>query len=402
MQDNFKEVAINYKNPKWEQAISRKEKLYERGNDLRTEFERDYTRIIHSNGYRRLKHKTQVFFSPSNDHICTRIEHVNHVESISYTIGRNLGLNLELIKSIAVAHDLGHSPFGHKGEKILSEISKEKIGENFWHERNGLHFVDEVELLEDDKGNKRNLDLTYAVRDGIISHCGEVDENSIKPRETAIDLSTYTKPNQYSPYTWEACVVKIADKISYIGRDIEDAIKLKVLTKEDIKQLDELLKIKETMPINNTNIINELVTDLCKSSSINDGLKFSSDKLEMMNRIKAFNYKKIYLNDRVEASAEYFRIIIYRIYNDLEQCYDGKNTEQKLKQYGENSSKVYIEFLDWIKDYWDLNDRLEGKINNKIIYHMNDEKEYKRAILDYIAGMTDNYAIEAYRSLISF
>lgn len=402
MQGKFQKVAMTENNPKWDEAIKRKEKLYARGNDLRSEFERDYTRIIHSNAYRRLKHKTQVFFSPSNDHICTRIEHVNHVESISYTIGRYLGLNLELIKAIAVGHDLGHSAFGHKGEKVLSEIAKQEIGESFWHEKNGLRFVDEVELLEDDKGYKQNLDLTYAVCDGIISHCGEVDENSVKPRDEAIDLSIYTKPNQYNPYTWEGCVIKIADKISYIGRDIEDAIKMKVLSKVDIKELDELLSIKSDKPINNTNIINELVSDLCYNSTPDKGLQFSKEKLEMIDRIKAFNYKKIYLNDRVEASAEYFSIILHRIYNDLAKCYAGKDTENKLLEYGNRDSAVYLEFLGWIKDYWNLSDPKERKLHNKIIYSMENEIDYKKAVIDYIAGMTDNYAIEAYKSLISF
>ena len=120
----FEKYSATPENPKWEQIISRETPLYKRDNDIRDEFERDYGRIIHCNAYRRLKHKTQVFFSPENDHICTRIEHVTHVESISHTIAKYLGLNTELTKAIAVAHDLGHSPFGHEGEHILSEISK--------------------------------------------------------------------------------------------------------------------------------------------------------------------------------------------------------------------------------------------------------------------------------------
>lgn len=168
--------------------IKREEKLYSRGNDIRSEFERDYTRVIHSNAYRRQKHKTQVFFSPENDHICTRIEHVTYVESISYTIAKYLGLNVELTRAIAIAHDIGHSPFGHQGEKILSEISKRDLGKTFWHEKNGLEFVDKIELLEDKSKNMQNLNLTYAVRDGIISHCGEIDENKLKPRDEYIDL----------------------------------------------------------------------------------------------------------------------------------------------------------------------------------------------------------------------
>lgn len=262
----FKEYSATKNNPKWEYMIKREKELYKRNNDIRSEFERDYTRVIHSNAYRRLKHKTQVFFSPENDHICTRIEHVVHVESISYTIAKELGLNTELTRAIATAHDVGHSPFGHQGETVLSQISRSDIGESFWHEKNGLEFVDKIELLEDNLKNKQNLNLTYAVRDGIISHCGEIDENMLKPREEYIDLKTYSKPNQYEPYTWEACVVKVADKISYLGRDIEDAITLGILD-EHLDELHKLLNHNSNEVINNTVIINNLVYDLCKNSS---------------------------------------------------------------------------------------------------------------------------------------
>ena len=121
MKNSFVSVSANPNNEKWDKIISRVSPLYSRPNDVRSEFERDFNRVIHSNAYRRLKHKTQVFFSPQNDHICTRIEHVNHVESISYTLAHYLGLNEELTRAIAVAHDLGHAPFGHKGEKILKK-----------------------------------------------------------------------------------------------------------------------------------------------------------------------------------------------------------------------------------------------------------------------------------------
>ena len=153
MKNSLINYAANENNTKWENIIKRKQNLYNRNNDIRSEFERDYTRIIHTTAYRRMKHKTQVFFSPENDHICTRIEHIVHVESISHTIAKYLGLNTELTKAIAIAHDIGHSPFGHQGEKILSEISKRDIGENFWHEKNGLEMVEKIELLEDPKGS---------------------------------------------------------------------------------------------------------------------------------------------------------------------------------------------------------------------------------------------------------
>ena len=224
MKNILSDQTADENSTKWQNMIKRQKEIYPRNNDIRTEFERDYTRIIHSTAYRRMKHKTQVFFSPDNDHICTRIEHVVHVESISYTIAKYLGLNTELTRAIATSHDIGHSPFGHQGEKILSEISMRDIGEKFWHEKNGLDIVDKIELLEDPHGNMQNINLTYAVRDGIISHCGEIDQNNLKPRSEYIDLQGYKAPNQYSPYTWEGCVVKIADKISYLGRDIADSI----------------------------------------------------------------------------------------------------------------------------------------------------------------------------------
>ena len=245
----LEKFSANEQNPKWKNMIQREIPLYHRNNDVRSEFERDYTRVVHSTAYRRLKHKTQVFFSPENDHICTRSEHVTHVESISYTIANYLGLNTELTKAIATAHDIGHSPFGHQGEKILSQISQRDIGEKFWHERHGMIMVDKVELLENPSKERCNLDLTYAVRDGIISHCGEIDENMLRPRDEFINLYEYNYPNEYAPYTWEGCVVKISDKISYLGRDIIDAVTLGILDKNN-QEIES-----------NTVIINDLIYD---------------------------------------------------------------------------------------------------------------------------------------------
>ena len=124
MENVFKDYAANIHHPNWETISKREKPLLTNPGDIRSVFDRDYTRITHSNAYKRLKHKTQVFFSPESDHICTRSEHVSHVESISYTIASYLGLNTELTKAISVAHDIGHSPFGHSGEKILSTISQ--------------------------------------------------------------------------------------------------------------------------------------------------------------------------------------------------------------------------------------------------------------------------------------
>ena len=388
----FEKYAANENNPNWDKIISRQSPLYNRNNFMRSEFERDYTRIIHSTAYRRLKHKTQVFFSPENDHICTRIEHVTHVESISYTIAKNLGLNTELTKAIAVAHDVGHSPFGHEGEKILSKISNRDLGISFWHEKNGLELVDNIELLEDTERFKQNLDLTYAVRDGIISHCGEIDENCLKPRNEFIDLNDYKFPNQYAPYTWEGCVVKISDKISYLCRDIEDAITLKIF--KDIPGEEDI--------INNTNLINNLIYDLCENSSPEKGLCLSENALNLMNRIKAFNYKYIYASNRIKPSTRYFRVVINEIYNLLKSMYDGQNTLNKLNDVSDIYPNLCKGFINFITDYYDFDNRENLRLKNKVLFSIDNEKDFYKAIIYYISGMTDNFAIEIYNEIIHF
>lgn len=397
MENSFKNYSANENNPKWQNMIKREKNIYKRKNDLRSDFERDYTRIIHCNAYRRLKHKTQVFFSPENDHICTRIEHVMHVESISYTIAKYLGLNTELTKAIATAHDIGHSPFGHEGERILSEISKKEIGESFWHERNGLEYVDKIELLEDINKNKQNLNLTYAVRDGIISHCGEIDENKLKPREEYIDLKEYTMPNQFAPYTWEGCVVKVADKISYLGRDIEDAITIGILD-ENLEELSQILKSKQV--INNTIIINHLVQDLCTNSSPESGLCFSKETFNLVKEIKAFNYKNIYLSERIKPGRRYFNLVINEIFNTLKSAYDGKNTIAKFEKMKKVYPTVFEGFEQWLSNYWNL--QRNNTFQNDIIINVENEKDFSKSIIYYISGMTDNFAINEYNKIIGF
>lgn len=398
----FTNYASTPENKNWKNIIKRETPLYERNNDIRDEFQRDYTRIIHCNAYRRLKHKTQVFFSPENDHICTRIEHVTHVESISYTIAKYLGLNTELTKAISVAHDLGHSAFGHAGEKILSEISMRDLGFPFWHEQNGLNFVDNIELLEDNNKYMQNLNLTYAVRDGIISHCGEIDENYIKPRNEFIDLNEYSHPNQYSPYTWEACVVKISDKISYICRDIEDAITLGILD-EHLDELYNLLNVDSNKePINNTIIINTLIKDLCENSSPDKGLHFSEKSLNLMNKIKAFNYKNIYSSERIKPSNRFFSLVINEIYNLLKSTYDGTNTLKNLNELEKTYPKLYDSFSSFIYNYYDFKNRDILKLKNKVLFSISNPSDFYKSIIYYIAGMTDNFAIEIYNEIINF
>lgn len=403
MEKCFKDYSANTNHPDWENISQRKKPLLTSSTDIRSVFDRDYTRIIHSKAYKRLKHKTQVFFSPESDHICTRSEHVSHVESISYTIASYLGLNTELTKSISVAHDIGHSPFGHSGERILSAISQRDLGCTFWHEKNGLEFVDSIELLENRERYKDNLDLTYAVRDGIISHCGEIDENALRPRKEYIDLSTYVKPNQYTPYTWEGCVVKISDKISYIGRDIEDAITLGILD----EHLDELYKLLyydlPEKKINNTIIINYLVCDLAKNSSPEKGLCFSDEAFDLLNKIKEFNYRNIYFSDRLKPSMKYFELVLNEIYDTLKSCYDGENTLNSLRnKLSKISVKLYDSFLGFLKNYYDLGNREELKLINDVIFDFRNETDFYKCIIYYISGMTDKFAIEIYNDIIGF
>lgn len=399
MRDLLKDYAATESNPKWDNIIKREKPLYIRESDMRSDFERDYTRIIHCNAYKRLKHKTQVFFSPEDDHICTRIEHTTHVESISYTIAKHLGLNTELTKAIASAHDLGHSPFGHQGEKVLSEISARDIGERFWHEKNGLEYVDKIELLENHFKDRQNLNLTYAIRDGIISHCGEIDENKLKPREEYIDLYDYIRPNQYAPYTWEACVVKIADKISYLGRDIEDAITLGILD-EKLEDLYKLLNHNSQEVINNTVIINKLVCDLCENSSLENGLCFSEQAFNMLNDIKKYNYNNIYFDERISPSNRYFKLVLNEIYETLKKTYNGEKTLENINKMKKVYPKLFSSFKDWISNYWNLGRYPNSK--NEIIFDINNAKDYFKAIIYYISGMTDNFAIEIYNEIIRF
>lgn len=398
----FDSVAATKQHPDWEFLTSRLQPLYTREGDIRSTFERDHTRIIHSSSYRRLKHKTQVFYSPSNDHICTRMEHVNHVESISYTLANYFGLNTELTKAISVAHDLGHSPFGHKGEKILSSIYKRDLGTSFWHEKNGLYLVDFLKLLEDHHGVKQNLCLSYAVRDGIVSHCGEMDENALRPRTSKVDLEKeYLRPNQFQPFTWEGCLVKIADKISYIGRDIEDAFTLGILADMDLKELYASLGYDSEQKINNTVLMNELIIDLCEHSSPENGLCFSSRGLELMNTVKAFNYEHIYLHPVLSASERYFSLVLNEIYNRLTVCFNGVHTLESLRSFEKFYPSLISNFVHWLETYADLPER-SSDLHNVILYDLHSYPDYCRAVLSFISGMTDNFAIEMYREIISF
>ena len=278
------------------------------------------------------------------------------------------------------------------------------MNETFWHEKNGLNLVDNIELLEDTDGFKQNLNLTYAVRDGIISHCGEIDENSLKPREEFIDLKDYTFPNQFAPYTWEACTVKIADKISYIGRDIEDAITLNIL-EDHLNELYDLLGLDPNCDIiNNSSIISSIVYDLCANSSPEKGLCFSDETFNFLNKIKDFNYRNIYLSDRIKPSNRFFEVVLNEIYNTLKSCFDGKDALKSIKSLGHFYPNLSSGFFYFFNVYCNQSEstRLDLKLKNAVMFSNNDEKDFCKAILYYISGMTDNFAIKIYNEIIRF
>ena len=409
----FSDVSTVPSNPGWEEMTRRSSDLYERSDDIRSPFARDYTRILHSMAYRRLKHKTQVFFNIDNDHICTRMEHVSHVESVSNTIAVDLGLNTELTRAIAIGHDLGHAPFGHQGETVISGLCQKYISKDhtFWHEKNGLRFVDCVELLADNYNNYRNLDLTYAVRDGIISHCGEVDENGLKPRTEKIILERdFQKAGQYAPATWEGCVVKLSDKIAYVGRDIEDAIQLGFIDEEARNTLRKMAQANDHNAINTTVIMHNLIIDVCQNSSPEKGICLSESFLRQLNTIKKFNYEKIYHNPRFETFKKYSELVLTQLFETLFNTYDGKHSFESLGSIKRYYPVLVSSFEKWLSRYCETsilpNNDLKNEAfccENRKIYGKLESKEiYAQAIIDFIAGMTDRFAVKLFNELISY
>ena len=403
----FSDYGMFEGHPEYELAVQRCEDIYQRRYDLRSDFARDYTRIIFSQAYRRLKHKTQVFFAVEDDHVCTRSEHVNLVESISYTIAHQLGLNTELTKAIAVGHDLGHAPFGHGGETILTDIAKSHDLDKFWHEKNSLHFVDHIELLEDNNHYQHNLNLTYAVRDGIISHCGEMNQKYIQRRKEYINLNDYQYAGQYNPWTYEGCVVKMADKIAYLARDIEDALRLNVLTQSQIDELRTQLNQMgnyQFHAINNGSVVNYFIHDVVENSCIEKGIGLSQEAFDKMKFIMKFNYQNIYLIKRVQVHEKYVSLILHSIFDFL---YDYKNhndfikdLKQDLKQY----PKLIGHYLAWLEKYAVIENYSRKKeYHNHVVYDfIHDSQAFEKSIIDYLAGMSDAFIIQLFNELISF
>lgn len=407
---DFREVAADKRNPLYEEFTRRENGLYSEKGEVRSPFARDYTRVLHSTAYRRLKHKTQVFYNIENDHICTRMEHVLHVESAAYTIAKRLKLNDELTRAIAMAHDLGHAPFGHHGERIIGKLYKKYLnGETFWHEKNGLYLADKIELLPDHENVYRNLNLTYAVRDGIVSHCGEVDENGVKPREELIDLSEFTTPGKYQPATYEGCVVKLSDKIAYVGRDIEDALNLGFLSPASVAKLQKIVGLKNGEAVNTSTIMSNMILDVCAVSLPEKGICFSEKMGETLTKIKAFNNENIYKNKRFAPFNRYAELVIGELFYTLYSCYDRGNPVRGLEKKKRAYPTLVSEFCDYLFKYCDDDFSREAGWkkqasyrNEKVYGTLENRQIYARAVLDYIAGMTDRFAVKCFDELITY
>lgn len=407
MEPAFQSQAMRPGHPKWEQAVSRVEPLYARPGDLRSDFARDYNRILHSTAFRRLKHKTQVFYATQNDHVCTRIEHVNHVTAVARTIAETLGLNAELTSAIATGHDLGHAPFGHAGERHISRIAETELGSRFRHERNSLHFMDRIETLEAPGGVHYNLNLTYAVRDGVVSPCGQIGNAPVRPRDTAGPLGQLAANTGGEPFTWEGAVVKISDRIASLGRDIEDAIRLKILTKDELKDLRALAqRFGETTfrHINNSLLMQVFINDLCRSSSLDAGLRLSDSNVELMGELTEFNYRHIHFHERLAYFVEYAELIVNTIFKRLKATFQPDKSLSNVNQLREVCPALAGTFYEWLIKYGypSLRRTISLKYMADRLYNPEDEDDYTRAILDYISGMTDSFAIKAFEEIISF
>lgn len=263
---------------------------------------------------------------------------------------------------------------------------------------------DKIEL-----NNKINENLTYAVRDGIISHCGEVDQNGIFPRKEAINLSEFSSPGKFQPYTWEGCVVKIADKIAYLGRDIEDAIRMHFIDEKDFRKLIEISKKYGEKVINTTVIIHNFITSICENSSPNLGIRLSNRHNEMLKEIKDYNTIAIYKNHKFDVYRKYAALIIRSVFKTLMDAYSKENTPKQLKKMIKTYPILIKDFLQHIDQYSTLdpnNPQIAKKVlrckNNKIYGNLETEEIYAQAIVDFISGMTDRYAVTVFNELLRY
>jgi dGTPase len=335
-----------------------------RREDVRGPYFRDQTAMIHCTPFRRLKHKTQVFFAPENDHVCTRIEHVLHVATIAATLCRGLAaqgwpMDSELAYAGGLGHDLGHAPFGHSGERTLSALLGGQCA--FQHEIHSLRVVDF--LARDGEG----LNLTRGVRDAIICHNGELFEQTLAPEKTP-RLPEEKRDKNRLPATWEGCAVRFADKIAYLGRDLEDALLAGFVTIADVPP-----DIRAVLGSNNGEIINTLVIDLIENSAKSGVMGFSDEKFALLTQLRNFNYEHIYGHPRIRRYEAYCDRIIRTLFDHLlAQC------ERDPDEPGLPLDVSFARFLSRMRPAYER-----------------EKSGPMHWVADYVAGMTDNYALAA-------
>lgn len=321
-------------------ASSKGRAAYEHPDVVRTCFQRDRDRIIHSRAFRRLKHKTQVFINPEQDHYRTRLTHTLEVAQIARTVSRALRLNEDLTEAIALAHDLGHTPFGHAGEEALDAALKSVLpNQNFRHYEQSLRVV---EVLEK-HGVGPGLNLTWETREGIMHHSKGVNDMD--------------DPEAVVSETCEGQVVRIADRVAYLNHDIDDAIRAGILKAEDIP-----LVFRKTFGETSSERIASMVMDIIQNSDGKRVISMSSPYSKRTDELKDFMFERVYWNP--EVSGEENRkahIIVTHLFN----------------AYLQNPSEMDPEVS---AENWDIDKRA-------------------RKACDFVAGMTDRYAMTFYASL---
>lgn len=334
--------------------------------DIRPNFFRDIDRIIHSTSYTRYMDKTQVFSLKDNDNISKRMVHVQLVSKIARTIGRALSLNEDLIEAAALGHDLGHVPFGHEGERILNKISL-KHNEGYFN-----HNVQSVRELMNIENDGEGINLSIQTLDAILCHNGELELKEYHPKKKTTDEFLQDYENCYKiegytktliPNTLEGCVVRISDIIAYLGRDIEDAERLNLIKKEDLPK-----EITDIIGSTNKEIVNTLIMDIINNSIDKPYLKMSDNVFEALKKLKKFNYENIYSK---------------------------ANTKEELTEYENMFESLFNHLLKDIKD-----NNTDSNIYK--IFIKNKNEKYKqnppeRIVIDYIAGMTDDFFLKEYK-----
>lgn len=320
----------------------------------------DTDRILHSMAYARYIDKTQVFYLIRNDHITHRVLHVQLVSKIARTIGRFLCLNEDLIEAIALGHDIGHTPFGHDGERFLSQLCQAAGIGNFLHNLQSIQFLDRVER----KG--RGWNLCLQTLDGILCHDGEIHNQVLEPNYKknfemlAHEMAMKKENADYAltPMTLEGCVVRIADTVAYIGRDLEDAIRLNVIRRSEIPK-----EITAVLGDSNGTIVYNLVTDIIHCSYQNNYVAFSDTVSHALKKLKEFNLDRIYMNPTIKKYSKSIRTLFELLFETyLDDLRNGKE-----------NSMIFSGFLaDMSPDY--------------LSSHENAE-----IVRDFIAGMTDRY-----------